>query len=90
MAITKKPAKTMGFTTDSAADTFISSAPDAVASSPRRVRKGHKVQISLTINEPLLERVDQLADRLGQSRAAVISLAVAQALQTGLRIESSD
>jgi ATP-dependent DNA helicase RecQ len=54
---------------------------------PRRVRKGRKVQITLTITEPLLDRVDELASQIGQSRAAVINLAVMQMLQSGLRIE---
>lgn len=80
MAITKKPTKP---TPTTAADAFISGAPDA----PRRVRKGRKVQITLTIAEPLLDRVDDLAGQIGQSRAAVINLAVMQMLQSGLRIE---
>lgn len=89
MAITKKPAKLVSEAAAGAADAFISGAPDAavVASdAPRRVRKGRKVQITLTITEPLLDRVDELAANLGQSRAAVINLAVMQMLQTGLRI----
>jgi gamma-glutamyl:cysteine ligase YbdK (ATP-grasp superfamily) len=80
MAITKKPVKPTARTIE----TFISGAPDA----PRRVRKGRKVQITLTITEPLLLRIDELATQIGQSRAAVINLAVLQMLQTGLRIEN--
>lgn len=57
---------------------------------PRRVRKGRKVQITLTIAEPLLDRVDELAGQIGQSRAAVINLAVMQMLQSGLRIEGEE
>jgi hypothetical protein len=37
--------------------------------------QGRKVQITLTIAEPLLDRVDELAGQIGQSRAAVINLA---------------
>jgi hypothetical protein len=70
-----------------AIDAFISGAPDAVVASPRRVKKGRKVQITLTITEPLLARVDKLADQLGQSRAAVINLAVVQMLASGLSID---
>jgi Ribbon-helix-helix protein, copG family len=87
MAITKKPSK------PTTADAFISGAPDAAATAPeapRRVRKGKKVQITLTIAEPLLARVDERAAQLGQSRAAVINLAIFQALETGLRIEGGD
>jgi len=89
MSITKKPTKTVTPATTEAASAFISGAPDAAAApptSPRRVRKGRKVQITLTITEPLLERVDELAGQLGQSRAAVINLAVVQMLERGLRL----
>ena len=54
-------------TTTAAADAFIPGAPDAAAATPeapRRVRKGRKVQITLTIAEPLLDRVDKLAGRI--------------------------
>lgn len=77
MAITKKPA--------TRAETFIALAPDA---GPRRVKKGNKVQISLTIAEPILARVDAKAAELGQSRAAFINFSIWQALESGLRIES--
>lgn len=90
MTITKKPTKPTPGTTTAAADAFIFGAPDAAASTPeapRRVRKGRKVQITLTIAEPLLDRVDEMAGQIGQSRAAVINLAVMQMLQSGLRIE---
>lgn len=91
MAITKKTTNLTFPTSATAADTFISGAPDAtVAKAPQRVRKGRKVQITLTITKPLLDRVDEMADQLGQSRAAVINLAVIQMLETGLRIERSD
>lgn len=81
MTITKKPA------TPATAEAFINSAPDAA---PRRVRKGNKVQITLTIAEPLLDRVDEVAAKLGQSRAAFINLAIYQSLENGLRIEGSE
>ena len=81
MAITKQPAK------PTTPEAFINSAPDVA---PRRVRKGNKVQITLTITEPLLDRVDELAAKLGQSRAALINLAIYQSLETGLRIEGSE
>ena len=56
MAITKQPAK------PTTPEAFIKSAPDAA---PRRVRKGHKVQITLTITEPLLDRVDEPGGQAG-------------------------
>lgn len=94
MAITKKPDKPAQDTNTSAADVFISGAPDAggvqPAPKPRRVRKGKRVQITLTIAEPILDRVDQVAADLGQSRAAIINLAIMQMLQSGLRIDGGE
>jgi hypothetical protein len=93
MTITKKPTKPTPDPATTVADAFISGAPDSAAATPeapRRVRKGRKVQITLTITEPLLDRVDELAGQIGQSRAAVINLAVMQMLQSGLRIEGRE
>lgn len=74
------------------ADDFIAAAPDAAAEAPlqpKYVKKGKKLQITLTIAQPLLERVDELAAKLGQSRAAVINLAVYQSLENGLSIDGT-
>jgi len=88
MAITKRPSKPVPVVDDSVAQAFISGAPDGSQTlKPQRVRKGKKVQISLTIAEPILDRVDELANQIGQSRAAVINLSLMQMLQSGLRIE---
>ena len=57
---------------------------------PRRVRKGRKVQITLTIAEPLLERVGGVAGQVGESGAAVINLAVVQMLERGLRLGAGE
>lgn len=78
MAIVKKPANSK------AINDFISRAPDA---GPKYVKKGKKVQITLTIAMPLLEKVDEMAERLGQSRAAVINFAIFQGLESGLQID---
>jgi len=84
MAITR-PKQVSGVAADeSAAQAFISGAPDALK--PRGVRKGNRQQITLTITPTLLERVDQLAAELGQSRAAVINLAIHRAVEHGLEI----
>lgn len=40
------------------------------------VRKGSRLQISLTIAPDLLSRVDGLAAAMGQTRAALINLAI--------------
>ena len=76
MAITRPKPKN----TQEATDAFISGAPDAEAR-PRGVKKGNKQQISLTISPELLAKVDTLAARMGQSRAAVINLAIYQAVE---------
>ena len=93
MSITRKPTKTAEAVASEAADAFIAGAPDAGVDTPlapRRVRKWRKVQITLTITEHLLKRDDELAGQLGQSRAAVINLAVVQMLERGLRLGASD
>ncbi|MDA8381759.1 MAG: ribbon-helix-helix domain-containing protein [Betaproteobacteria bacterium] len=79
MAITKPKAKNP--LPDKAADDFMAKAPDAER---RGVRKGSKQQISLTISPELLKRVDELAKELGQSRAAIINLAIYRAVEHGL------
>ena len=51
----------------------IGRAPDA----PRKgVVRGRKAQITLTITPELLAKVDALASRMGQSRAALINRAI--------------
>ncbi len=77
-------------------EAFISAAPDAVVAEepavprpkPHFVRKGKKIQITLTIAQPLLERVDELATRLSLSRAAVINLAIHQGIERGISVDS--
>ena len=63
-------------------DSFINSAPDGAKI--KGVRKGNKQQISLTIQPMLLEKIDALALQLGQSRAAVINLAIYRAVEKGI------
>ena len=66
MAITKPKPKTL--------DEFVAAAPDAQVR--KGVRRGKKEQITLTLSPEMLEKVDALARRMGQSRAAVINLAI--------------
>jgi len=75
MAITKPKQK-------ATADDFIA-APDS-ALKARGVKKGNKQQISLTIAPALLVKIDNLATELGQSRAAVINMAIYRAVEHGL------
>lgn len=76
-----------------AADAFIAGAPDAgktradhspapeAAKKVPGIAKGHKRQISLTIAPDLLLKVDQVAKRTGQGRAAIINMAIYRALE---------
>lgn len=50
------------------------------------VWKSNRRQISLTINPDLLEKVDALALEMGQSRAAIINLAVFRLLESERRL----
>lgn len=92
MAITmpkKKPIAVPAAIDQAAADAFIAGAPDSAASTPklRGVKKGNKQQISLTIAPGLLLKIDELAEQLGQSRAAVINMAIYRAVEHGLDID---
>ena len=79
MAITKPKKKDTPMATHDV-DDFIAGAPDS-KTSVKGVRKGNKQQISLTITPDLLEKVDALASKMGQSRAAVINMAIYQAVE---------
>ncbi len=78
MAITKPKPKTT-----STAEEFISGAPDSEVKQ-KGIKKGNKRQISLTIAPALLVKIDGLAAELGQSRAAVINMAIYRAVEHGL------
>lgn len=82
MAIQRKPKVRR----QAAEDAFIQGAPDAQpdtesVSYEKGIKKGNKRQISLTITPELLQRVDEVAKRTGQARAAVINLAIYKALE---------
>lgn len=63
-------------------DGFISDAPDTARA--KGVRRGTKQQITLTIAPELLAKVDEMAERMGQSRAALINLAIYRTVEGGL------
>ena len=89
MGITTRPKTQAGAAIappDAAVEAFISGAPDATPK-PRGVKKGNRQQISLTIAPTLLEKIDALAAELGQSRAAVINMAIYRAVEHGLTID---
>lgn len=87
MSIQRKPKLS-----DAQVEAFISGAPDAkpVRAAPvaaagttyeKGIPKGNKRQISLTIAPELLRKVDEVAKRTGQARAAVINMALYRALE---------
>ncbi len=84
MAITKPVKPKMVFVSGApdakpkTVDVFISRAPDA---GRKGVMKGKKEQITLTLTPDLLTKVDALAQRMGQSRAAVINLGIFRLLE---------
>jgi hypothetical protein len=55
------------------AEAFIGKAPDAAR---KGVIRGRKQQITLTIAPDLLAKVDEMANKMGQSRAALINRAI--------------
>jgi len=84
MAIQRKPKTNVQGAT--AEDAFIQGAPDAKADADQStyekgIKKGNKRQITLTIAPDLLRRIDEVAKRSGQARAALINLAIYRALE---------
>lgn len=65
------------------ADAFVQGAPDAAR---KGVRKGKKEQITLTITPDLLAKVDEYAAQRGQSRAAMINMAIFEFVNRGMEI----
>ena len=84
MVIQRKPKITHGL---AAEDAFIQGAPDAKTEAvkgtgyEKGIAKGNKRQISLTISPELLRKVDEVANRTGQARAAIINMAIFNALE---------
>jgi metal-responsive CopG/Arc/MetJ family transcriptional regulator len=48
--------------------------------------RGNKVQITLTIDEVLLDQADIMTKRLGVSRSALVSMALRQAIDIGIKL----
>lgn len=72
---------------------FVNSAPDGEAAQAARTikpKKRNKVQISLTIDQDLLDEIDAQAGQIGMARAATISLACRQFLKRGAIIRGAD
>ena len=89
MAIAKKPKAQVD------QDSFIKGAPDSGAGTVkptgkrgRPAKADKKIQITLTIAEPTLKQVDELAQSLSLSRAAVINLAIHQGMSHGISVDA--
>lgn len=67
---------------------FIGGAPDGAheqtPTAAKGVRKGKRQQITHTIADDLLQRLDDAAKATGQSRAALINLAIYRLLDAGV------
>jgi len=64
------------------ASAFVAAAPDA--KSPRQPGRPKRKQITLTIPDEILRRLDALAEQNGQTRAGLIMLGVSRVLRDGL------
>ena len=73
-----------------ATDAFISGAPDSrqesPAERPKRVypKKGRRIQRTITLTEDMLNKLDDLAERTGQSRNALINVGILYVLNNGV------
>jgi hypothetical protein len=79
MVIEKRPVPT-----EKSVEDFINAAPDG---RKKRIIKGNKVQITFTIDETILDKLDEVAKNNGQSRSNFICLAIKQALNKGLHLD---
>lgn len=79
MAIAKKPPVHKA---DKIDKFIINEASDGKKAS--RFKKGNKTQITVAIANDLLDQVDAMAERLGISRAALITIALRQFVKSGL------
>lgn len=80
MAIIRKPIPPQ----EPTAETFIEGAPDGKsAKGGRGLKRGKKEQIAVIMAPDLLDQLDATAEKMGQSRSALISLAVFRFLNGG-------
>lgn len=93
MAITPRPRVSDSVTADAFIDgaATAQSTPgrppaDDPAHHPRRVRKGNKVQISVTLDEELVDDLTALAKQVGISRAALMTIACKEAVARGVSV----
>jgi hypothetical protein len=63
------------------AEEFVQSAPDAHRAVAVGVRRGHKQQFSVALPPHLMQEMDAMAHDMGQSRSALVGMALYQMLQ---------
>jgi hypothetical protein len=63
------------------AEHFVRSAPDASRTPTAGVQRGHKQQFSVTLPPHLMQEMDAMAHDMGQSRSALVGMALYQMLQ---------
>ena len=94
MAITPRPRASAAADADAFIDRAAGTVPSAAAGrptaneaySPKRVRKGNKVQISVTLDEQLVDELTALAKQVGISRAALMTIACKEAVARGVSV----
>lgn len=83
MAIIRRPAAASSLP-EPKAEAFIEGAPDGKGTkSGRGLKRGKKEQIAVIMAPELLDQLDAAAEKMGQSRSALISLAVFRFLNSG-------
>jgi hypothetical protein len=65
------------------AKSFVASAPGAKPARKTRVERAAKVQITLLMQERMLEQVDEVATRRGVSRSALLTFWIGDGLAKG-------
>lgn len=86
MAIVK-PAAPASPPNEQDAKAFIEGAPDGKKPKRRGIKRGKKEQIAVIISSDLLDQADQAAEKMSLSRSGLISMALKQLLQSGLKIK---
>jgi len=81
MALTKKPSK-IGI------DEFIENTTDIQANAKQAPKK--RIQFTHTIDPLILERVDQKAQEMGLTRAALVNIFIINGLNKGATIDGNE
>jgi hypothetical protein len=85
MGIVKKPVVQASDLSEKDLNRFVNNAPDSLI--VKRVKKGNKIQILLTLLEEKLAKLDSLALNRGLSRACLINLGIDHILESGVTLD---